>query len=130
VAGGKKPGVSFWATVVVVVALVAYPLSFGPACWLFKRSYISEHRFSAAYEPCVQAAESGPYFAQRVIRKWADLCAGGMLNDVLKKRADIQELRRAIRELELDRANRSGEDDQRQGTSDFGGGYTKGLSVR
>jgi hypothetical protein len=29
----KKPGVAFWATVVVVVVLVAYPLSFGPACW-------------------------------------------------------------------------------------------------
>jgi hypothetical protein len=31
----KKPGVAFWATVVVVVGLVAYPLSFGPACWWF-----------------------------------------------------------------------------------------------
>jgi hypothetical protein len=29
----KKPGVAFWGTVVLVVAL-AYPLSFGPACWL------------------------------------------------------------------------------------------------
>jgi hypothetical protein len=29
----KKPGVAFWASV-VVVALLAYPLSFGPACWL------------------------------------------------------------------------------------------------
>src|SRR5579872_2737976 len=28
----KKPGVAFWATVVLVVAL-AYPVSFGPACW-------------------------------------------------------------------------------------------------
>jgi hypothetical protein len=27
----KKPSVAFWATVVVV--LVLYPLSFGPACW-------------------------------------------------------------------------------------------------
>ena len=27
----KKPGVAFWATVVVVVALIAYPLSMGPA---------------------------------------------------------------------------------------------------
>jgi hypothetical protein len=31
----KKPGVAFWASVVVVVLLVAYPLSFGPACWWF-----------------------------------------------------------------------------------------------
>ena len=27
----KKPSVAFWATVVLVVVLVAYPLSFGPA---------------------------------------------------------------------------------------------------
>jgi hypothetical protein len=31
----KKPGVAFWATVVVTVALILYPLSFGPACWWF-----------------------------------------------------------------------------------------------
>jgi hypothetical protein len=28
----KHPFTAFWATV-VVVALLAYPLSFGPACW-------------------------------------------------------------------------------------------------
>jgi hypothetical protein len=31
----KKPGVAYWATVVVVVLLMGYPLSFGPACWWF-----------------------------------------------------------------------------------------------
>jgi hypothetical protein len=34
----KKPGVAFWATVGLVVVLVAYPLSFGPACWLTSQS--------------------------------------------------------------------------------------------
>jgi hypothetical protein len=34
----KKPGVIFCATVVVVVALVGYPLSFGPACWVCVRA--------------------------------------------------------------------------------------------
>ena len=29
----NKPGAAFWATV-VVVALAAYPLSWGPACWI------------------------------------------------------------------------------------------------
>jgi hypothetical protein len=33
----KKPGMAFWATVVVVVVL-AYPLSFGPACWVANRT--------------------------------------------------------------------------------------------
>ena len=35
----KKPGLAFWATVVAVVALVGYPLSFGPACWWFSDSH-------------------------------------------------------------------------------------------
>jgi hypothetical protein len=30
----KKPGVAFWASVVVTAVLIGYPLSFGPACWL------------------------------------------------------------------------------------------------
>jgi hypothetical protein len=30
----KKPGVAFWATV-VVACLLLYPISFGPACWVF-----------------------------------------------------------------------------------------------
>jgi hypothetical protein len=34
----KQPGVAFRATVVAVVVLVAYPLSFGPACWWFATS--------------------------------------------------------------------------------------------
>src|SRR5262249_53541802 len=33
----NKPGMAFGATVVVVVVLVAYPLSFGPACWMTSR---------------------------------------------------------------------------------------------
>jgi hypothetical protein len=33
----KKPGVAFWAAVVVTVALVGYPLSIGPAYWIQTR---------------------------------------------------------------------------------------------
>jgi hypothetical protein len=32
----KKPGVAFWASM-MVVAVLAYPLSFGPACWIASR---------------------------------------------------------------------------------------------
>ncbi len=34
----KKLGVAFWATVAVVVVLLVYPLSFGPACWISSRA--------------------------------------------------------------------------------------------
>jgi hypothetical protein len=30
----KKPGVAFWATVVAVVVVLAYPLSIAPAWWI------------------------------------------------------------------------------------------------
>ena len=37
---GKKPGAAFWMTVVVIVVLSVYPLSFGPACSLESRDRI------------------------------------------------------------------------------------------
>jgi len=33
----NHPSAAFWATVMVVVALAGYPLSFGPACWFATR---------------------------------------------------------------------------------------------
>jgi hypothetical protein len=47
----KKPGVAFWTTVVVVAALVAYPLSFGPACWLGDRGVVPESIPRFVYRP-------------------------------------------------------------------------------
>ena len=34
----KKPTTAFWISVALVMALVGYPLSFGPACWLASRT--------------------------------------------------------------------------------------------
>ena len=47
----KQPGVAFWATVVVVVVLVAYPLSVGLAFWLVDSGLISERSVSPVYRP-------------------------------------------------------------------------------
>ena len=45
----KKPGVGFWVTVGLAIVL-AYPLSFGPACWISSR--FGDGRFvSAIYQP-------------------------------------------------------------------------------
>jgi hypothetical protein len=33
----RKPSIGFWLTLVVLIGLVAYPLSAGPACWLWVR---------------------------------------------------------------------------------------------
>jgi hypothetical protein len=52
----KKPGVAFCATVVVVVGRVAYPLSFGPACWLVARGMIPFSPTAAIYKPISRPA--------------------------------------------------------------------------
>jgi len=47
----KKPGVPFRATVVVAVALVVYPVSFGPACWISQRTGFGGRPIVAIYRP-------------------------------------------------------------------------------
>jgi hypothetical protein len=70
----KKPGVAFWATVVVVVAL-AYPLSSGPAVWLdikfLGRSSPTWLRATVGklYVPLAAGLEYGPNCLQQL---WAD----------------------------------------------------------
>ena len=49
----RRPGVAFWATVVVVVGLV-YVLSFGPACWISERTVIGSRAISTAYQPMLR----------------------------------------------------------------------------
>ncbi len=59
----KKPGVAFWATVVVVAALVAivsYPLSLGPALWLRNRGVISVMHFEALLTPLLDLIKMLP----------------------------------------------------------------------
>jgi hypothetical protein len=54
----KKPGVAFWATVAVVLALVAYPLSFGPVCWTASRVTFGATRLPVVYRPMTLAMSS------------------------------------------------------------------------
>jgi hypothetical protein len=56
----KKPGVAFWATVVVVVVLVGYPLSFGPACWVTSHCGIKGDWLFFAYAPMIWTLNHGP----------------------------------------------------------------------
>jgi hypothetical protein len=57
----KKPGVAFLATVVVLVLVVAYPLSYGP--YLAIRQQLPEgigNVIDAAYTPLIQLILNGP----------------------------------------------------------------------
>src|SRR5262245_10054824 len=53
----NKPGVAFWATVVLVVAL-AYPLSFAPACWLIRMEVLDLTVVAHAYRPVVDLGQA------------------------------------------------------------------------
>lgn len=48
----KKPGMAFWATVAAVV-LLAYPISFGPACWIASRTGIGVQALPTIYRPVI-----------------------------------------------------------------------------
>ena len=38
----RNPTAGFWITVVLVVVLAGYPLSFGPACWISSRINVDQ----------------------------------------------------------------------------------------
>ena len=54
----KQPGVAFWATVVVFAAL-AYPISFGPACWITSRTNIGARMVAVVYRPITRFHHEG-----------------------------------------------------------------------
>jgi hypothetical protein len=64
----KKPGLAFWATVVLVVVLVAYPLSFGPACWLTSHLESGAGFVSVFYRPIFRITYPNPFIAEN---NWA-----------------------------------------------------------
>ena len=73
----KKPGVAFWATVVLVVGLVLYPLTFGPAmgvmAWMLQAGWINEGGqvpFLMFYYPLVCAMENSAW-AEAVLLAYA-----------------------------------------------------------
>jgi hypothetical protein len=68
----KKPGVAFWATVLVVVVLAGYPLSFGPACWISERTGIPSPVIATIYRPVTWAMNSGslPRWIDQPYRKY------------------------------------------------------------
>ena len=59
----KNPGVAFWATVVVAVVLMAYPLSFGPFCRMVYNGDLSDsttHGLTVFYQPMYSVHDHAP----------------------------------------------------------------------
>jgi hypothetical protein len=55
----RKPTAGFWITV-ALVALLAYPISFGPACWISSRVQPSGRIVSMIYRPIILAWWEAP----------------------------------------------------------------------
>ncbi len=71
----KKSGVALWAIVALVVVLVGYPLSFGPACWLASHADSGGDFVSAIYQPFLRVYMKGPPGIQDVARWYVNLAA-------------------------------------------------------
>jgi hypothetical protein len=67
----NPPGWGLCTTVAAVVALVIYPLSFGPACWLCDRDWITDGQIDAIYFPLVDLG--GKIAASRVLCWYGEL---------------------------------------------------------
>jgi hypothetical protein len=50
----KKPTAGFWIAVALLVALVAYPISFGPACWITSRADRGQNLLPVMYWPILK----------------------------------------------------------------------------
>jgi hypothetical protein len=69
----KKPGVAFWATVALVAVLLAYPLSFGPACWLCERGLLSQRAAWIIFRPWTWLCVNGPEPVRTAVRRYAEI---------------------------------------------------------
>jgi|GEM_PF-6597946 len=65
----KKPGVAFWATVVVVVALL-YVASFGPACWITSHLDRGSNLIPVVYRPIAWAMSAERNTVVNRVSKW------------------------------------------------------------
>jgi hypothetical protein len=71
----KKPGVAFWATVALAIVL-AYPLSFGPACWIGSRIDVTDTGrpiLMYVYYPLLIAAADAPEWVRVPLVWWKDV---------------------------------------------------------
>jgi hypothetical protein len=68
----KKPGVAFWAAVVLVIGLL-YVASFGPACWLCDRDLLPAQQTRGFYNPVLAAIVRSPRPVQEAAMVYCDL---------------------------------------------------------
>jgi len=75
-----------WTAVGLIVAL-AYPLSFGPACWISERTKSGEKALSAAYQPILRLWMRGG-FSGRIVYNYASVGTKSGSVSIHRNRAD------------------------------------------
>jgi hypothetical protein len=68
-----KPAAGFWITVALVAVLVAYPLSWGPACWGWERGWVNDEPLAIVYLPIERSFWNFPKPVRRAMIWWAIL---------------------------------------------------------
>jgi len=79
----KKPGVTFWATVLVVaglMALVVYPLSIGPAFWAAGESETAFTVVAYAYFPVCWVISIGPDSVKEAFNSYLGMWTAGSVS--------------------------------------------------
>jgi len=76
----QHPSAAFWITVALVAVLLAYPLSFGPACWLTSRTGIGAPLVPTVYCPLIRMfSEPGSTLPNsrigQILLSYTQLCA-------------------------------------------------------
>jgi hypothetical protein len=71
----KPTSAAFWATVVVVAALVGYCLSSGPAIWLLSAGYLSIGTVETIYSPLTWIQDRSPEPLRRAGYEWISFWA-------------------------------------------------------
>ena|SRR5260370_487822 len=67
----KKPGVTFWCSI-ALTAVLAYPASFGPLCWLADRQVIPDRFVAEVFSPFLHVAFERSNTAASVLNWLAD----------------------------------------------------------
>jgi len=78
----RKQGVLSWTIAIMIAMLVAYPLSFGPACWVCSRvpeGTLVWETTDFFYAPILWGWYDAPPLVSRLIGNYANLGAKGDL---------------------------------------------------
>src|SRR5262245_1586182 len=70
--GRRTPSMAVWTTA-VLLAVLAYPLAFGPSVWLASRRHLDRKAVGWVFSPIMQAAVRAPEPVKEITRWWAEI---------------------------------------------------------